>query len=55
MQKFGIGQPATRFEDNRLLSGKGQYVEDIELDNQTFAIDVFLLPVAYFEFSIFNF
>ena len=37
MQKFGIGQPATRFEDNRLLSGKGQYVEDIELDNQTFA------------------
>ena len=37
MQKFGIGQPATRFEDNRLLSGKGQYVEDIELKGQTFA------------------
>ena len=29
MQKFGIGQPATRFEDGRLLSGKGRYVEDI--------------------------
>ena len=37
MQKFGIGQPATRFEDNRLLSGEGQYVEDIELKGQTFA------------------
>ena len=37
MQKFGIGQPATRFEDNRLLSGKGQYVEDIELKGLTFA------------------
>lgn len=37
MQKFGIGQPAKRFEDNRLLSGEGQYVEDIELDGQTFA------------------
>ena len=37
MQKFGIGQPATRFEDDRLLSGKGQYVEDIDLDNQTFS------------------
>ena len=37
MQKFGIGQPATRFEDGRLLSGKGRYVEDIELENQSFA------------------
>ena len=37
MQKFGIGQPATRIEDNRFLSGKGSYVEDINIKGQTYA------------------
>ena len=29
--KFGIGQAVTRREDDRLLNGTGQYVDDIEL------------------------
>ncbi|MDG2250205.1 MAG: xanthine dehydrogenase family protein molybdopterin-binding subunit [Gammaproteobacteria bacterium] len=37
MQKFGIGQPATRIEDNRFLSGKGSYIEDINIKGQSYA------------------
>ncbi len=37
MEKFGIGQPATRVEDHRLLTGRGSYLDDITLDNQAFA------------------
>ena len=37
MQKFGIGQPTTRFEDDRLLSGEGRFVDDINLARQSFA------------------
>ncbi|NKB33863.1 MAG: molybdopterin-dependent oxidoreductase [Pseudomonadales bacterium] len=37
MQKFGIGQAATRYEDNRLLSGAGRYVEDVNIEGQSFA------------------
>ena len=37
MQKFGIGQAATRYEDNRLLSGEGRYVEDINIAGQCYA------------------
>ena len=40
MQKFGIGQPVTRYEDKRLTTGAGSYVDDIELANQSFAIFV---------------
>lgn len=40
MQKFGIGQPAARFEDQRLLSGHGDYIEDLNLDNQAYAVFV---------------
>ena len=40
MQKFGIGQAVTRFEDDRLLSGEGRYVDDVNLDKQSFAIFV---------------
>ncbi|WP_198670757.1 xanthine dehydrogenase family protein molybdopterin-binding subunit [Oceanicella sp. SM1341] len=29
--KFGIGQPASRVEDQRFLTGKGSYVDDIAL------------------------
>jgi carbon-monoxide dehydrogenase large subunit len=28
-EKFGIGQPVTRFEDPRLLRGEGRYINDI--------------------------
>jgi aerobic carbon-monoxide dehydrogenase large subunit len=31
--KFGIGQPAPRFEDSRLLTGQGQYTDDHAREN----------------------
>lgn len=40
MQKFGIGQPAARFEDERLTTGRGRFVDDITLENQSYAIFV---------------
>jgi len=40
MAKFGIGQPVTRTEDPRFLTGRGCYVEDIELPRQTYAVFV---------------
>lgn len=36
MAKFGIGQPLTRVEDARLLTGQGRYTADIDLDGQAF-------------------
>ncbi len=32
--KFGIGQPATRKEDQRFLTGTGRYTDDINADGQ---------------------
>jgi len=29
--KFGIGQPLKRYEDQRLLTGRGRYTDDITL------------------------
>jgi carbon-monoxide dehydrogenase large subunit len=40
MQKFGVGQPATRVEDNRFTAGKGNYIEDLEFADQSWAIFV---------------
>ena len=40
MQKFGVGQPATRVEDNRFTAGKGQYIEDLNFPDQSYAIFV---------------
>ena len=37
MQKFGIGQAATRYEDDRLLSGEGRYVDDVNIEDQCYA------------------
>lgn len=34
MQKFGMGQPATRYEDQRLLTGQGRYIDDVNLEGQ---------------------
>ncbi|TAK80713.1 MAG: xanthine dehydrogenase family protein molybdopterin-binding subunit [Betaproteobacteria bacterium] len=31
MNRFGIGQPVRRVEDQRFLTGRGRYVDDIEL------------------------
>lgn len=37
MEKFGIGQAVTRVEDQRLTRGEGQYIEDVNLEGQTWA------------------
>ncbi|MDA0262305.1 MAG: xanthine dehydrogenase family protein molybdopterin-binding subunit, partial [Proteobacteria bacterium] len=34
MEKFGIGQPVSRKEDPRLVTGRGRYTDDITIDNQ---------------------
>jgi len=35
--RFGIGQPVTRKEDPRFLTGRGRYVDDIDLSHQAHA------------------
>ncbi len=37
MEKFGIGQPITRFEDSRLLRGGGRYQDDRNIAGQAYA------------------
>jgi aerobic carbon-monoxide dehydrogenase large subunit len=39
--RFGIGQPVTRKEDARFLTGRGRYVADIDFVRQTHAVFVF--------------
>src|SRR5438132_8899207 len=39
--RFGIGQPVTRKEDARFLTGRGRYVADIDLVRQAPAVLVF--------------
>jgi carbon-monoxide dehydrogenase large subunit len=36
MMKFGIGQPVRRVEDTRFLTGRGRYVDDINLPQQAY-------------------
>src|SRR3979490_718178 len=38
MMKFGVGQPVRRFEDSRLLIGKGHYQDDLTLPRQLWAV-----------------
>jgi len=40
MNKFGIGQPVKRFEDRRLLSGEGRFINDVNLAGQSHAVMV---------------
>jgi carbon-monoxide dehydrogenase large subunit len=35
--KFGIGQPAARGEDDRFLSGRGRYIDDLTFPRQAYA------------------
>src|SRR5436190_14900647 len=37
LQKFGIGQPVRRKEDDTLVRGKGKYTDDFTLPNQAYA------------------
>jgi carbon-monoxide dehydrogenase large subunit len=46
MNKFGIGQPVRRVEDQRFLTGTGRYVDDIHLPHQAHAALV-LSPHAH--------
>src|SRR5260370_93896 len=39
--RFGIGQPVTRKEDRRFLTGQGRYVADIDLPREAFAAFLF--------------
>src|SRR5713226_2680614 len=39
--RFGIGQPVTRKEDPRFLTGRGRFVADIDLARQAYAAFVF--------------
>jgi len=39
--RFGIGQPFTRKEDPRFLTGRGRYIADIDLARQTHAVFIF--------------
>ena len=38
MEKFGIGQGVTREEDPRLLKGRGLFVNDVNLPDQSYAV-----------------
>ncbi len=46
MNKFGIGQPVPRVEDPRFITGRGRYVDDIELPHQCHCVLV-LSPHAH--------
>ncbi len=46
MAKFGIGQAVRRVEDQRFLTGKGRYVDDIVLPGMCFGVNV-LSPHAH--------
>ena len=39
--RFGIGQPVTRKEDPRFLTGRGHYVADIDLARQAHAVFIY--------------
>ena len=45
-QKFGIGQPVPRVEDPRFITGRGRYVDDIELPHQSHGV-VVMSPHAH--------
>ena len=44
--KFGIGQPVPRLEDPRFITGRGRYVDDIELPRLCHGVQV-LSPHAH--------
>jgi aerobic carbon-monoxide dehydrogenase large subunit len=45
-RKFGIGQPVPRFEDPRFITGRGRYVDDIDLPLQCHGV-VVMSPHAH--------
>ena len=39
--RFGIGQPVRRVEDERFLTGRGRYVDDLVLPRQAYGVVVY--------------
>ena len=37
LQKYGVGQPVRRKEDDTLVRGKGKYTDDFSLPSQAYA------------------
>ena len=37
LQKYGVGQPVRRTEDDTLVRGKGKYTDDFNLPGQAYA------------------
>jgi carbon-monoxide dehydrogenase large subunit len=46
VNKFGIGQPVTRLEDPRFITGRGRFVDDIDLPQQCHGV-VVMSPHAH--------
>src|SRR5262245_52081883 len=46
VNKFGIGQPVRRVEDQRFITGRGSYVDDINLPRQCYGV-VVMSPHAH--------
>jgi carbon-monoxide dehydrogenase large subunit len=46
VSKFGIGQPVSRLEDPRFITGRGRYVDDINLPRQCYGV-VVMSPHAH--------
>jgi Aerobic-type carbon monoxide dehydrogenase, large subunit CoxL/CutL homologs len=53
MGQFGVGQAVRRKEDNRLLQGKGRYLDDISIENQAYGT-VLRSPHAYAKINSIN-
>jgi carbon-monoxide dehydrogenase large subunit len=51
IKKFGIGQPARRVEDERLITGGGRYMDDVSPDKALHAV-VLRSPHAHAGFTI---
>jgi carbon-monoxide dehydrogenase large subunit len=41
VNKFGIGQPVRRVEDQRFLTGRGSFVDDIDMPRQAYGVVVY--------------
>src|ERR1700683_1602743 len=46
VNKFGIGQPVPRVEDPRFITGRGRFVDDIDLPQQCYGV-VVMSPHAH--------
>ncbi|MCG8493112.1 MAG: xanthine dehydrogenase family protein molybdopterin-binding subunit, partial [Sneathiellales bacterium] len=46
MVKFGVNQSVNRVEDDRLITGKGQYTDDITIEGQLYAY-MLRSPIAH--------